>query len=176
MTFMRTQVEELVKKDHTQENKIDQLELQLVVKESADTYLGTIAVEGHRMTGNEVQKDQVKGSRHEVEYCNGVRSVKETPCEIGLNKLLSVLVGIVINFVVLSLIVYFGISFFYFILTTTDSVSEKMGTTLKRGVMHVLATVRLSGGTERAQHGKTLTQMDFKGEKETKENSEQELR
>ncbi len=41
---------------------------------------------------------------------------------------------------------YFGISLFYFILTTTGSVSEKMGLPLARGAAHVLATVCLSGG------------------------------
>ena len=44
------------------------------------------------------------GSRHEVEYCNGVKSAKKTPCVVYL----------VVGFVVLSLIVYFGISLFYF--------------------------------------------------------------
>ena len=132
-----------------------------------------------------------------------------------MDKLSSILVGIVINFVVLSLVVYFGISLFSFILTTTGSVSEKMGTTLEREV-NVLATVCLSDVTEWAQHGdiltrvkkldhntedhvegnmitqsllnlhdvidrrgtehgKTPTQMDFKGEKETKESSEHEM-
>jgi hypothetical protein len=43
-------------------------------------------------------------SRHEVEYCNVVKSAKKTPCVVYL----------VVGFVVLSLIVYFGISLFYF--------------------------------------------------------------
>jgi hypothetical protein len=107
------------------------------------------------------------GIRHEVEYSNGVKSSKKTPCVVNL----------VVGFVVLSLIVYFGISFFYCILTTTCSVSEKIGLTLERGAAHVLATVRLSGGTidrQGTEHGKTPLQMDFKGKKETKESCEQE--
>ena len=121
------------------------------------------------------------GSRHKVEFRNGkmVKSAKEIPCAIDVEQLPSAVIGFVI-FVVLSLIVYFGISFFYFILTTTaGSVSKKMGPTLERGTAHVLAAVRLSSGAidqQGTEHGKTPLQMDFKGKKETKESSQQERR
>ena len=87
------------------------------------------------------------GSRQEVEHCNGVRSAKKTPCAVDL----------VVGFAILSLLVYFGITFFYFILTTAGSVSEKMGITLERGVAHILATVRLSGVAKRVEHADILT-------------------
>ena len=242
----------LMKKAHAQDNEIAQLKRQLAAKESSGTNLGAFAVEGHRMTGNEVEKVQetrnqlanlqgpnakangssvmanraeprngryplIKlhngdtyegeflngkrhghgiytwsdgtryegeyrdnqkhgrgietssdGSRHEVEYCDGVKSAKKTPCAIDLDKLTSFLVGIV----VLSLTVYFGISLFYFILTTAGSVSEKMGTTLVRGAVHVLATVRLSGGAERAQHADIQLNQRYKQAEETNLNQD----
>ncbi len=100
--------------------------------------------------------------------CSGEKGGKEIPYTVDL----------VVGFVVLSLIVYFGISLFYFILTK-DSVSEKLVITLERGVTHVLATVCPTVGDidrQGTEHGKTPMQMDFRGEKETKENSEQEFR
>ena len=86
-----------------------------------------------------------------------MKSAKETPCSIDLNKLPSILVRMLINFVVLCLFVYFYISLFNFILTTTGSVFERMRTTLERGVSHILATVCLSGGAERTQQADILT-------------------